>query len=107
MKDAWKVMMESGLPDGPPRPKPTQLDAQRLKNALRQLMDEFDHLGERKQELLRAYLKGFRHHWPRRFTEILGSVGERCHARVEGTEVDPNRYLKLRRIAIANLSGIL
>ncbi len=100
--------MDAGLPDGPPRAKPRgQLDGERVKAAVRDLAEGFDQLEERQVVLLRAYLKGWRHHWPRRFSEILGQAGERCYTRVDEARVDMNRYLKLRRIAIENLSGVL
>ena len=107
MEKSWKILMEAGLPDGPPRPRPRQLDAAGLRAAVQDLVENLNLLGERSVELLWAYLSAWRHHWPRRFAEILGPVGDRCFALVEGASVDLNRYLKLRRIAIENLSGVL
>lgn len=39
--------------------------------------------------------------------ESRGPAGEQCLARLEGLPADRGRYLKLRRIAIENLSQIL
>lgn len=107
MEDSWKVLMDAGLPDGPPRPRPKHLDNHKLRAAVQHLSENFDLLGQNQIELLCAYLKGWRHHWPKRFAEILGPAGERCHQQLEDIHVDANRYLKLRRIAIENLSGAL
>lgn len=58
-------------------------------------------------ECLGAWLAAFRRHWPDRFDEVLGPAGESLLARCTGDHLDPNRYLKLRRIAIENLSRML
>ena len=57
------------------------------------------------RELL-AWLRAFRHHWPHRFTELLGLTGEACLAQLPEPD-DADRFLKFRRIAIANLAGVL
>ena len=54
---------------------------------------------------LLAWLAGFRHHWPHRFREVLGDVGDTAMEALTRALDDRNRYLKLRRIAIANLSA--
>jgi hypothetical protein len=61
-------------------------------------------LSDRDSELLAAWLSAFSHHWPRAFARVLGEEGaalcERCTAK------DANRHLKLRRIAVENLSHL-
>jgi hypothetical protein len=49
----------------------------------------------------------FRRHWPDRFAELLGSVGESLLTGCTADALDRNRHLKLRRIAAENLSQIL
>ena len=61
-------------------------------------------LDESQRECLRAWLRAFRHHWPERFEAILGTMGARTLSDLERFSYDQNRYLKLRRIAIANLA---
>ncbi len=107
MDEAWRILTEAGLPDGALRPAPVTLDAQRLRGALEEVTSGLDQLETRQLELLQAWLKGWRHHWPRRFTEILGRAGDRCYHQVAHAAVDANRYLKLRRIAIENLAQVL
>lgn len=57
-------------------------------------------------DVLAAWLSAFRHHWPSAFAELLGEVGE-ASLQMLLPKVAPNRYLKLRRIAIANLANLL
>ena len=100
--------MEAGLPDGAARSRPAgPLDERRLRLAVEEVTDSLSSLEGRQVELLKAWLRGWRHHWPRAFSRILGEVGERCDRLLDTTPVDPNRYLKLRRIAIENLSDLL
>ncbi len=110
MDDPWEILKDAGLPDGAARPRPQgPLDGERLRAAVANLDEHPDTLSPRRLELLLAWLQGGYHHWPRRFAEILGPVGARYRdhlAAAAENVVDPNRYLKLRRIAIENLSAV-
>ncbi len=64
-------------------------------------------MDQTERECLLAWLRGFRQHWPEGFARIVGQVGDDTIARLAVTGFDPNRYLKLRRIAIENLSRML
>lgn len=100
--------MDAGLPDGAIRPKPVgPLAPDPLRDALSETEAELDLLDARRLDPLLAWLKAWKHHWPARFQEVLGTTGDRCLARLSMMPIDPNRYLKLRRIAIENLSGLL
>lgn len=57
-------------------------------------------------DVLAAWLSAFRHHWPAAFAELLGECGE-SSLQMLLPKVVANRYLKLRRIAIANLANLL
>jgi hypothetical protein len=59
------------------------------------------------RECLGAWLAAFRHHWPDQFAAVLGSDGELALQRLQAHLDDPNRYLKLRRIAIENLAVLV
>ena len=111
MDDSWEILKAAGLPDGAARPRPRgPLDPERLRAAVEELAQRPGALPRRRLEPLLAWLQGGYHHWPRRFGEILGPLGKRYLDQLAvGAEgvVDPNRYLKLRRIAIENLSGVL
>jgi hypothetical protein len=54
-----------------------------------------------------AWLAAWEHHWPTRFHTVFGDAGRDLASRLRARVEDPNRFLKLRRIAIENLAGIL
>jgi hypothetical protein len=56
---------------------------------------------------LLAWLRAWQHHWPTRFADVAGDESRALMAELQGRLDDENRYVKLRRIAIANLSRIL
>ena len=105
MQDAWKTLAAAGLPDGPPRPRPERLDFTAVRGALAGvdtgLLD-----GVQRVTLL-AWLEGWRQHWPSSFQRELGATGERLRRALMECAFDANRYLKLRRIAVENLSDAL
>lgn len=106
MADAWALLVESGLPDGAARPAPAgPFDAEAVRNAV--LATVRDGLAPPQVAPLLAYLRGWRRHWPARFREVFGPEGDRLIEDLEARLDDPNRYLKLRRIAVANLAGVL
>jgi hypothetical protein len=108
MDDAWEVLAANGLPEGPIRPAPRRLaDPVQLRAAVAAVASRSDEIDEWHVEPLLAWLRGFKHHWPERFATILGLAGEDCLASLGALPADPNRYLKLRRIAIENLSHML
>ncbi|MEA2562476.1 MAG: hypothetical protein QOH06_3980 [Acidobacteriota bacterium] len=78
-----------------------------LREVLARMTEDFDRLDPSRREPLLAWLKAWKHHWPERFEQTLGWDGERCLAKLATTATDPNRYLKLRRIAVENLSHLL
>lgn len=107
MTPAWKRLLEAGVPDGPVRPTPARLDRRRIAGAVADVARDVDAVEPRQVEPLLAWLRGWRHHWPRSFAATLGTAGEELIVRLEARGVDPNRYLKLRRIAVENLAAVL
>jgi len=108
MDDPWEVLVANGLPEGPIRPAPLgPVDDNRLRAAIAAIAEPSADLDTWHVEPLLAWLRGFKHHWPERFATTLGPAGEACLARLAALPADPNRYLKLRRIAIENLANIL
>jgi hypothetical protein len=102
---AWSIVSSAGLPDDAIRPPPRVLPpASSLRDALKTLARV--RLSTREQELVLSWLSGWEHHWPQRFATMVGSDGTRLLARLRTSDLDPNRCLKLRRIAIENLSRI-
>jgi hypothetical protein len=104
---AWKLVMKAGMPDGAVRPGPVRLDRRRIRIALAELARGIGALEPRQVEPLLAWLRGWQHHWPRSFAEIVGADAEGLIPGLEARRPDPNRYLKLRRIAVENLSRVL
>jgi hypothetical protein len=105
MRTPWDVLTDAGVPDGAARvPPSTHLDAASVLEALRTVDASAGPLLPHEQECLGAWLAAFRHHWPDRFTAMLGPLGECVLDRCTAGDLDQNRYLKLRRIAAENLS---
>jgi hypothetical protein len=108
MWKSWTVLRDAGVPEGAVRSLPKRpLDAAAVAEALRSLVAGNSELDTIEQECLAAWLAAFRHHWPDRFTDLLGPVGEDAYYRIAATVRDRNRHLKLRRIATENLSRLL
>jgi hypothetical protein len=105
MRTAWDVLTEAGVPDGAARVPPSVgLDAGSIATALSSVWDDAAGLRPHERECLGAWLSAFRHHWPDRFTAVLGPLGDRVLEGCTAGDLDPNRYLKLRRIATENLA---
>ena len=99
--------MQAGVPDGAPRPPPRTLPpSDRIRSAIASVALEMDE-EPRMREPLRAWLSALAHHWPSSFDELAGEAGRRLARELESAPIDPNRYLKLRRVAIENLAGRL
>jgi len=94
--------MEAGLPDGAVRAHPVRFDAERVRAATLEVAES-----PPKATPLLAWLSAWRHHWPEHFEKTLGPTGHATIERLRASLGDPNRYLKLRRIAIANLAKVL
>ncbi len=95
-----------GLPDGAPhRRDPGCFSDRDAREALAAI--DVRALAPSRREPLLAWLRGYRHHWPDRWARELLPIGARRIAELEALEIDANRYLKLRRIAIANLATLI
>jgi hypothetical protein len=103
--DAWSTLERAGLPTGAVRPPPSTFDAASVREAVGALAASRVAAGDR--EPLLAWLRAWRHHWSASFAATLGREGDALIARLEADPYDVNRYLKLRRIAIENLSHVL
>ncbi len=57
-------------------------------------------------DALVAFVRAFAHHFPATFARAFDSDAARVPAWSEASVRDVNRYLKLRRIAIENLSRV-
>lgn len=103
--DAWKRLCELGVPAGAIRPVPRGPPASgELRALVARVLDELPEDGEAP---LYAWLCALRQHWPTAFERELGDLGRAAEARVAKGGADLDRYLKLRRIALANLAGLV
>jgi hypothetical protein len=103
VSDAWKVLMDAGLPDGAIRPPPKgPFDAARVRSAVREAATRPSDVAP-----LLAWLRAWQQHWSTHFRATLGDEGAQIVDRLRARLDDENRYLKLRRIAIENLAGLL
>lgn len=104
MPTAWQILRDGGLPlaiEGTGKRR----RADELARALEVAVAE-DPRG-RDAEALAAFVRAWQHHWPRSFDAELGDRSAPVRAWADGAILDRDRYLKLRRIAIENLSRIL
>jgi len=107
MRDAWGVLVDLGLPDGAVRPAPTAgFDAVGAARAVNEIARDASLEDARVAPLL-AWLRAWQHHWGDHFEQTLGAEGSTLVRRLQQRLDDPNRYLKLRRIAIENLASLL
>ncbi|HEY4187610.1 MAG TPA: hypothetical protein VGP07_21210 [Polyangia bacterium] len=109
MSTAWEELRAAGVPVGAVCAIPTEpVDAGRWRAALGTLCAEnFEGLEEVDRECLFAWLRAFQHHWPERFEAVFPQIGTRALTELSDPGRDDNRYLKLRRIAVENLSRTL
>jgi hypothetical protein len=96
---AFGVMRAFGLPDASVSAV-TNPSVGALQEAVATLLSM--PLTARDSEIVAAWLGAFHHHWPKAFARVLGASGAALQSRCPPGE--PNRYLKLRRIALANLA---
>lgn len=96
--------MDVGLPDGAVRPAPRgPFDSGRVREAVREVLASPD----LDVAPLLAWLRAWQHHWGGHFLRTFGAEGAGIVEGLSARLDDPNRYLKLRRIAIENLAGML
>ena len=101
MSGPWDLLKAAGVPLGAPRAHADDpLDLEVLSRALAQVLCA--ELQPRERDALVAWLGALRAHWPTTHSALTSRMPP-----FEAGEVDPNRYLKLRRIALANLAGRL
>jgi hypothetical protein len=104
MADPWQILRDGGLPLAAPgtgtRPSEREL-AKAVAAAI-----ETDPSG-RDAEALAAFILAWRAHWPASFAYAHGTAASAVIAWGEANAIDPNRYLKLRRIALENLANVL
>ena len=97
--------MAAGLPDGAPRPPPRAADFDAIRKALAAIDPAA--LDDVQATVLLAWIKAWSQHWPERFAAEIGADAGRLMSALVARNIDENRYLKLRRIALENLAAFL
>jgi len=103
MVDAWQILRDGGLPVAAPRsqsrPTPGEL--------ARALCVAIPTAEGRAADALAAFIFAWHHHWPTTFATELGNDAARVLDWARLHSLDTGRYLKLRRISLENLAGVL
>lgn len=105
-EQAWEILEASGLPMGALRRTDRVPESRAIREALRSLLDGPEPEGPR-SEALCGFLSAWQSHWPQEFRAHCEPYGTALLERLASSAVDRGRYLKLRRIAIANLARVL
>jgi hypothetical protein len=104
MGDPWQTLRAGGVPlaiePGSSAPPPVELAA-----GARAAIAAGP--SGREAEALAAWLFAWAHHWPSSFAAVFAGDRDAVLEWASRAATDDNRYLKLRRIAIENLSTIL
>ncbi len=104
MSEVWQILRDGGLPLATERSGATRTPSE-LAHATRAAIAEAP--CGREAEALAAYVFAWHQHWPASFASELGGDAEAVVDWAARNAIDDNRYLKLRRIALAHLALIL
>lgn len=104
MRSPWQTLRDGGLPLAIEGAGATTTSAE-LAAATRAAVAERP--GGRDGEALAAFVFAWHHHWPAIFEGAFGEFGDELLAWAGHQFSDDGRYVKLRRIAIENLSRVL
>ena len=102
--DPWQILRDGGVPLALPTSGLT-VRADDLAIATRAVIA--GRPTGRDADALAAWICAWQQHWPQSFLEALGPDATEVNEWVAGHQIDANRYLKLRRIALENLARIL
>lgn len=104
MRDAWQTLRDAGLPIAAGHGQGVP-DIHGLAAAARAAVASRP--SGRDAEALAAFLCGWLHHWPQAFATAFGPDAPRLSGWADQQLTNAGRYLKLRRLAIANLAQVL
>ncbi|HUH02937.1 MAG TPA: hypothetical protein VML75_13160 [Kofleriaceae bacterium] len=106
MDETWQILRRGGLPLGAPGtgPAPT---AEELATAVQAVLAADPPPTGRARDALCAFVLAWRRHWPRTFARVFAAAAPGVRQWAEDAATDPNRTLKLSRIATAHLASVL
>ncbi len=106
MEPAWQILRRGGLPLGAPVAGPTP-SAEELAAAVQAVLAADPAPAGRARDALSAFVLAWRRHWPRTFARVFAAAASSVEAWADQAATDPNRTLKLSRIATAHLASVL
>ena len=106
IQTAWQTLLQGGVPVGAPRRRTELPSPGELAQAVEVVAASAARSRDSRAEALYAFLMAWSSHWPDSFARELGR-GQEHLRNLLPARIDLNRYLKLRRIAVANLSRLL
>ena len=104
MTDAWQILRDGGLPLAEPQSGKRRSPAELAHAAQRAIAMR---PRGRDADALAAWLVAWHAHWPSSFARELGPDAAGVLSWARSQISDDNRYLKLRRLALANLAEVL
>lgn len=105
MSDPWQILRRAGLPLGSPDPTDRVPSVDELAVAVNAAIAS-EPTG-RPRDALCAFVLAWKRQWPRTFARTFGEAAPALVAWADAAITDPNRYVKLSRIAMAHLAHVL
>lgn len=103
--ESWSILRRAGLPLGSPEAGGDAPAADVIAQAVRAVLAA-DPSG-RPRDALSAFVLAWHRQWPMTFARAFGDDATAVVAWADNAIDDPNRYLKLSRIAMAHLALVL
>jgi len=104
VRSPWQILRDGGLPLATERSGEATTASELAAAACAAVAEQPT---GRDGEALAAFLFAWHDHWPKVFQSAFGEVGAGLLAWAVEQLPDDGRYVKLRRIAIANISHVL
>lgn len=105
MESAWRTLHRAGLPLAGERSGEVP-DAGEMARCVRALVRSESGTA-REREALAAFILAWADQWPRTFARVFVGDSRELVRWAEATATDDDRRIKLRRIAMENLAGVL
>jgi hypothetical protein len=103
--DPWQTLRDAGLPLGSPDPSRAIPSVDEMTVAVHASIATAP--TGRARDALCAFVLAWWRQWPRTFTRAFGTTAPSVVAWADAAVTDPNRYVKLSRIAMAHLARVL
>lgn len=105
MNDPWQTLRDAGLPLGAPEPARRAPSVDDMMAAVHAAIATQP--AGRPRDALCAFILAWWRQWPHTFSRAFGASAPSVIAWADAAVTDPNRYVKLSRIAMAHLATVL